>query len=231
MNNKIVRTISFFLIVLLLLSGCVSPSGPTEPGQATEPGKPSSDSSSHPGKDDSESVIRTLADQRSEWTEGQYYPGAYGKTNSTFRFPAESSTYVFEADGIVYAYGDPFNSENTGRMHVIRKTDGAKEEDISLTEIPDEYRLYQMVGASDTIYLLAHQSESGAVIQSLELFIYSSTGEFRAKKKLSELLDSEGAANTAVGAFADQNGKLWVYEAEARNYTCIEPDGQASLKI
>ena len=231
MNNKIVRTISFFLIVLLLLSGCVRPGGPTEPGQATEPGKPSSDSSSHPGKDDSKSVIRTLADQRSEWTEGQYYPGAYGKTSSTFRFPAESSTYVFEANGIVYAYGDPFNSENTGRMHVIRKTDGAKEEDISLTEIPDEYRLYQMVGASDTIYLLAHQSESGAAIQSLELFIYSSTGEFRAKKKLSELLDSEGAANTAVGAFADQNGKLWVYEAEARNYTCIEPDGQVSLKI
>ena len=231
MNNKIVRTISFFLIVLLLLSGCVRPGGPTEPGQATEPGKPSSDSSSHPGKDDSKSVIHTLADQRSEWTEGQYYPGAYGKTSSAFRFPAEASTYVFEANGIVYAYGDPFNSENTGRMHVIRKTDGAKEEDISLTEIPDEYRLYQMVGASDTIYLLAHQSESGADIQSLELFIYSSTGEFRAKKKLSELLDSEGTANTAVGAFADQNGKLWVYEAEARNYTCIEPDGQVSLKI
>ncbi len=231
MNNKIVRTISFFLIVLLLLSGCVSPSGPTEPGQATEPGKPSSDSSSHPGKDDSKSVIRMLADQQSEWTEGQYYPGAYGKTSSTFRFPAESSTYVFEANGIVYAYGDPFNAENTGRMHVIRKTDGAKEEDISLTEIPDEYRLYQMVGASDTIYLLAHQSESGADIQSLELFIYSSTGEFRARKKLLELLNSEGTANTAVGAFADQNGKLWIYEVEARNYTCIEPDGQVSLKI
>ncbi|MBQ7602166.1 MAG: hypothetical protein IJU49_08415, partial [Lachnospiraceae bacterium] len=132
MNNRIIRTISFFLIVLLLLSGCVNPGGTTdpgkatEPGQTTEPGKPSSDSSSHPGKDDSKSVIRTLADQRSEWMEGQYYPGAYGKTSSTFRFPAESSTYVFEADGIVYAYGDPFNSENTGRMHVIRKTDGTK---------------------------------------------------------------------------------------------------------
>ena len=187
MNNKIVRTISFFLIVLLLLPGCVRPGGPTEPGQTMEPGKPSSDSSSHPGKDDSESVIRTLADQQSEWTEGQYYPGAYGKTSSTFRFPANTSIYtVFEADGIVYASGDPFNAENTGRMHVIRKTDGTKEEDIFLTEIPDEYRLYQMYGTADTVYLLAYQYETIADTQHLELFIYSTAGEFRTRKKLTE---------------------------------------------
>ncbi len=226
------------LIVALLLSGCVGPNGPTEPGKTTEPGqtmepgKPSSDSSSHPGKDDSESVIRTLADQRSEWTEGQYYPGAYGKTSSTFRFPANTSIYtVFEANGIVYAYGNPFNAENTGRMHIIRETDGTKEEDIFLTEIPDEYRLYQMYGTADTVYLLAYQYETIADTQHLELFIYSTAGEFRTRKKLTELLDAEEAVNSAVGGFTDQNGKLWIHPAETRDYICIEPNGQVSLKI
>ncbi len=226
------------LIVALLLSGCVGPNGPTEPGKTTEPGqtmepgKPSSDSSSHPGKDDSESVIRTLADQRSEWTEGQYYPGAYGKTSSTFRFPANTSIYtVFEANGIVYAYGNPFNAENTGRMHIIRETDGTKEEDIFLTEIPDEYRLYQMYGTADTVYLLAYQYETIADTQHLELFIYSTAGEFRTRKKLTDILESEDALNSGVGAFTDQHGKLWIYRAETENYICIEPDGQASMKI
>jgi ABC-type glycerol-3-phosphate transport system substrate-binding protein len=226
------------LIVALLLSGCVGPNGPTEPGKTTEPGqtmepgKPSSDSSSHPGKDDSESVIRTLADQRSEWTEGQYYPGAYGKTSSTFRFPANTSIYtVFEANGIVYAYGNPFNAENTGRMHIIRETDGTKEEDIFLTEIPDEYRLYQMYGTADTVYLLAYQYETIADTQHLELFIYSTAGEFRTRKKLTELLDAEEAVNSAVGGFTDQNGKLWIHPAETRDYICIESNGQVSLKI
>ena len=136
MNNKIVRTISFFLIVLLLLSGCVGPNGTTEPGKTTEPGQTTEQPSSEQGTDTpSEVVIRTLADQQSEWTEGQYFPGSYKQEKTPFTIPSMVSSFVLEADGIVYACSSQQNADNTGMMHVLRKTAGTKKEDMILSEI------------------------------------------------------------------------------------------------
>ena len=176
-------------------------------------------------------IIRTLADQRSEWTEGQFYPGAYTQEKISYTVPSAYSNSVLESDAIVYAYGSRQNADNTGMEHLIRKNDGTKEEDMVLSEIPEDYTLYQMHIGSDTVYLLAWPREAASDVQHLELFIYSTTGEFRLRKKLTDILESEDALNSGVGAFTDQHGKLWIYRAETENYTCIEPDGQASMKI
>ena len=226
------RVLSAFLIILLVLSGCMGPGDTTEPGKTTEPGQTTEQPSSEQGTDTpSEVIIRTLADQRSEWTEGQFYPGAYTQEKISYTVPSAYSNSVLESDAIVYAYGSRQNADNTGMEHLIRKNDGTKEEDMVLSEIPEDYTLYQMHIGSDTVYLLARQREAASDVQHLELFIYSTTGEFRLRKKLTDILESEDALNSGVGAFTDQHGKLWIYRAETENYTCIEPDGQASMKI
>ncbi|MBQ7602167.1 MAG: extracellular solute-binding protein [Lachnospiraceae bacterium] len=231
-SHTIFRVLSVFVIVALLLSGCVGPNGPTEPGKTTESGRTTESPSSEQGTDTpSEVIIRTLADQRSEWTEGQFYPGAYTQEKISYTVPSAYSNSVLESDAIVYAYGSWQNADNTGMEHLIRKNDGTKEEDMILSEIPEDYTLYQMHIGSDTVYLLARQREAASDVQHLELFIYSTTGEFRLRKKLTDILESEDALNSGVGAFTDQHGKLWIYRAETENYTCIEPDGQASMKI
>ncbi len=230
--HTIFRVLSVFMIVALLLSGCVGPNGPTEPGKTTESGRTTESPSSEQGTDTpSEVIIRTLADQRSEWTEGQFYPGAYTQEKIFYTVPSAYSNSVLESDAIVYAYGSRQNADNTGMEHLIRKNDGTKEEDMVLSEIPEDYTLYQMHIGSDTVYLLAWPREAASDVQHLELFIYSTTGEFRLRKKLTDILESEDALNSGVGAFTDQHGKLWIYRAETENYTCIEPDGQASMKI
>ncbi len=220
------------LAVLLLLSGCVGPNGTTEPGKTTEPGQTTEQPSSEQGTDTpSEVIIRTLADQQSEWTEGQFYPGAYTQEKTTFSFPSGSTTQPLETNGIVYAYGTRQNADKTGMEHVIGKTDGTKEEDISLAEIPENYRLYQMYGAADTLYLLARENEATPDVQNLELFIYSTAGEFRLRKKLTELLNSADTQNSLIGAFADQDGNLWAYLPEEKTLTCIGPDGKTSRTV
>ncbi len=217
------------LIVALLLSGCVGPNGTTEPGKPTEPGQTTEQPSSEQGTSaPAEVIIRTLTDQQSEWTEGQFYPGAYTQEKTTFSFPSGSTTKPLETNGIVYAYGTRQNADNTGMEHVIRKTDGTKEEDISLAEIPENYRLYQMYGAADTLYLLARENEATPDVQNLELFIYSTVGEFRLRKKLTEFLNSADTQNSLIGAFADQDGNLWAYLPEEKTLTCIGPDGKTS---
>ena len=116
--TRISRVLSVILIVLLVLSGCVGPGGTTEsgqttePGQAVEPGKSSDQPSSEQGTDTpSEVIIRTLADQRSEWTEGQFYPGAYTQEKISYTVPSAYSNSVLESDAIVYAYGSRQNAD------------------------------------------------------------------------------------------------------------------------
>ncbi|MBQ6541638.1 MAG: hypothetical protein IJL73_04085, partial [Lachnospiraceae bacterium] len=86
------RVFSAFLIILLVLSGCVGPGDTTEPGKTTEPGQTTEQPSSEQGTDTpSEVIIRTLADQRSEWTEGQFYPGAYTQEKISYTVPSAYS--------------------------------------------------------------------------------------------------------------------------------------------
>ena len=121
-SHTIFRVLSVFVIVALLLSGCVGPNGPTEPGKTTESGRTTESPSSEQGTDTpSEVIIRTLADQRSEWTEGQYFPGSYKQEKTPFTIPSMVSSFVLEADAIVYAYGSRQNADNTGMEHLIRR--------------------------------------------------------------------------------------------------------------
>ena len=219
--HKLIRALAFFLAVLLLLSGCVGPGDTTEPGKSTD--KPSSEQGT---STPSEVVIRTLADQQSEWTEGQFYPGAYQKGSTAFTLPAEPTTFVLEAEGALYAYGSA--SESGAFSHQVRRLQGIQKKDMLLSEIPEDYRLSGMAVGKDTLFLLAYPTESASETENLlELFIYTSEGIFQSRQKLTDLLDSDQIVVTSVTAFTDLDGSLWIRVPEEGKLYCVR-DGQLS---
>ena len=231
-HHKLIRALAFFLAVLLLLSGCVGPNGTTEPGKTTE--QPSSEQgTSAPA----EAIIRTLTDQQSEWTEGQFYPGAYEKGTINFSYPkgyvSGSVTDVLDMDGVIYAYWNLDNANGGGLQHMIRKESGLKEEDFALSEIPADYWLSGMAVGTDSIYLLMRPEDTAAktATHETELFVYSTGGEFRLQAKLAELLESDQVVDTSVTACTDQNGALWIRLPEAQTFYCVEPDGKVRKEL
>jgi ABC-type glycerol-3-phosphate transport system substrate-binding protein len=226
--SRIIRAFSFLLIVLLLLSGCVGPSGKTEPGKSTD--KPSSEQGT---STPSEVVIRTLADQQSEWTEGQFYPGAYQKGSAGFTLPAEPTSFVQESEGVLYAYGNPLNEEGTERIHVMNRIDGLKEKELPLAEIPGDYTLYNLQIKNNTIFILAYPFGmlSDAENSHLELFVYTPEGKFLLREKLIKLLNETKIIDSNVTAFTDNSGNLWVRIPEAGKLYCVQPDGEIAQVI
>ena len=237
-HHKLIRALAFFLAVLLLLSGCVGPNGTTEPGKTTEPGQTTDQPSSEQGTDTpSEVIIRTLADQQSEWTEGQYYPGAYEKGTMNFSYPkgfvTNSVTDVLDVDGVIYAYWNLVNANGVWLQHMIRRISGLKEEDFACTEIPDNYKLSGMAVGADLIYLLTRPEgiATETTTHETELFIYSVKGEFRLQAKLADLLESDQVVDTSVTACTDQSGALWIRLPEAQAFYCVESDGKVRKEL
>ena len=221
------RTLSIILIIVLLFSGCTGANHTTNLDDLTDV------SSSGQDKSSSETVIKSLADQISEWTEGQLYPGAYEKVTTSFILPSEPTSFVLESFGTIYAYGYPLNTNQTGREHMVRKYDGASEADVFLSEISSDSRLAGMYVGPDTIFMITYPdaTESDKGNSSPELFLYTKTGDFRTKKKLTELLSTDEAAGSSLAAFTDNGDNLWIHILESGTLYCVSCDGKLSQKV
>ncbi len=205
-DSYIVKGRILLVIILLMFSGCTGRSDTKIPQQDTV------ETSSQNGTNRSEMVLLSLADQIAEWTEGQFYPGAYQKGSASFALPAEPTSFVQESEGVIYAYGNPFNEEGTERIHLLRKNDGLMEKELLLAEIPGDYTLYNLQVKNNAIFILAYPFGmlSDTENSHMELFIYTTEGKFLRRNRLSNLLEEQMSADQTVTAFADNDGNLWI---------------------
>ncbi len=215
------------LIIAFIFSGCSRVDKTTDSGQSTN------ESSSQKSPDSSGVIIKTLSDQIADWNEGQFYPGAYQKGSASFALPAEPTSFVQESEGVLYAYGNPFNEEGTERIHLLRKNEGLKEKELLLAEIPGDYTLYNLQVKNNTVFIFAYPFGmlSDTENSHMELFIYTTEGRFLRRDRLSELLEEQKIADHTVTAFADNDGNLWIRVPEQGKLYCVQPDGQVAQII
>ena len=222
--RRIRRFYLFILIVLLLLSGCTGTDGSSDVRESI---KDTADSTSEQKNNYSETIIKSLTDRIGEWTEGQFYPGSYKKTAVAFQCPGDPTAYVNEAAGVVYAYGLQNNKESNKTEHVVRRISEEKQKDVALSGIPIDYLFAGLFVGDDVIYIWARPADSTTVDSNnkTELFIYTTEGEFRFRKKLADLVTVSSFKDTSLTGFTDYNGNLWIRVLEDGLLYCINRDG------